>query len=265
MSSRYSTNICNRYLEDHAMPALISEDGRWWWDGTQWRTRLVEDKPDLFWFTTTPEWFNRIVITGLIGLIPIVGAINMLGWALTATDMHRSRWKELPPAGFQHLERGVPPFVVSLVYGVVLFVVIGMVALFTVVLAMPGGARLVMAIGIAFAIFLVLLAWWLFWLYLFAALLIVSDKLGIAKALDPRRLLARARANHEVSLHAGLVYGAGTIVLVGVASIIPFAGLFVSIVLPALYAVLVPSLAAFRVEVPAVSKTGLRPADELPA
>lgn len=251
------------------MPALISDDGRWWWDGTQWRTRLVEDRPDLLWFTTTPEWFNRILITGLIVLIPIVGAINMLGWALTATDMHRNRWKELPPAGFQHLERGVPPFVVSLVYGVVLFVVIFMLTLFTVLLAMPGGARLVAAIGIAFVIFLVVVAWWLFWLYLFAALLVVSDKLGIARALDPRRLFALARANHDVSVRAALIYGAGTIALIVVFStvglVIPFAGLLVSIVLPALYAVLVPSLAAFRVEVPAVSETGLRPADELPA
>jgi hypothetical protein len=185
--------------------------------------------------------------------------------------MHRNRWKELPAAGFQHLERGVPPFMVSLVYGVVLFVVIAMVALFTVLLAMPGGTRLVVAIGIAFVIFLVLMAWWLFWLYLFAALLIVSDKLGIARALDPRRLFALARANHEVSLRAALIYGGGTIALIVVFStvgfVIPFAGLFVSIVLPALYAVLVPSLAAFRVEVPAVKETGLRPAvkDELPA
>jgi uncharacterized membrane protein (DUF485 family) len=233
------------------MPALISEDGRWWWDGTQWRTRLVEGRPDLFWFTTTPEWFTRVVITGLIGLIPIVGTINMLGWALTATDMHRNRWKELPPAGFQHLERGVAPFVVGLVYGVVLFVLIGMLTFFTVLLATSGGARLVVAVGIAFVIVLIVVAWWLAWLYLFAALVIVSDKLGIAKALDPRRLLALARANHEVSLHVALIYGVATIAIVAISVVIgiviPFAGFFITIGLPALYAVLVPSLAAFRV------------------
>jgi MFS family permease len=234
------------------MPALISEDGRWWWDGRQWRTRLVEDKPDLFWFTTTPEWFNRVVIIGLIGLIPIVGAINILGWTLTATEMSRNRWKELPPAGFQHLERGVAPFVVGLVYGVSFFVVIGVLTFFTVLFAMSGGVRLAVAIGFAFVMLLLVVAWWLVWLYLFAALLITSDKLGIAKALDPRRLLALARANHEVSLHVALLYGAATIVLIAAAStlgvVIPFGGFVVSIGLPALYAVLVPSLAAFRVE-----------------
>ncbi|HYM97392.1 MAG TPA: hypothetical protein VET26_08830, partial [Candidatus Sulfotelmatobacter sp.] len=63
-------------------PAPISPDGRWWWDGARWQSRLVEGELDLFWFTSTPDWFARIAITGLIGLIPIVGTINLLGWTL---------------------------------------------------------------------------------------------------------------------------------------------------------------------------------------
>ena len=129
------------------MPALISPDGRWWWDGTRWRSRMVEGKLDLFWFTSTPEWFARVVITGLIGLIPIVGAINLLGWTLTATDMVRRGWKELPPAGFQYLERGIAPFVVGIVYAVVLFLVVGVLAFFTLVLAMSGRSHVVIAVG----------------------------------------------------------------------------------------------------------------------
>ena len=172
------------------MPALISEDGRWWWDGRQWHTRLVEGPQDLFWFTTTPEWTARVLITGLIALIPIVGVINMMGWTLAATDMFRSRWKELPPAGFQHLERGVAPFVAGLAYGLVFFVVFGMLTLFTVLLAALGGGRVALAIGLGVLILLIVVAWWLVWLYLFAALIMASDKLGIVKALDPRRLFA---------------------------------------------------------------------------
>lgn len=233
------------------MPPLISEDGRWWWDGTQWRTRLVEGKPDLFWFTTTPEWTTRVLITGLIALIPIVGAINMLGWTLAATDMFRNRWKELPPAGFQHLERGVAPFLAGLVYGVALFILIGLLTFFTVLLAMSGGARVALALVLALVILLIGAAWWLVSLYLFAALLIASDKLGIAKVLDPRRLFALARANHELSLRVALIYGAATIAIVSIAvvlSFIPFVGLLVTIGLPAVYAMLAPSLATFRVE-----------------
>jgi MFS family permease len=231
---------------------LISPDGRWWWNGAQWRSRVVEGRLDLFWFTSTPEWFARVVIIGLIGLIPIVGTINLLGWSLTATDMVRRGWKELPPAGFQYLERGVAPFVVGLVYGVLLFLVVGLLAIFTLVFAMSGRTHVVIAIGFALVIFLFVLAWWLISLYLFAAVLVASDRLGIAKAVDPTRLFALARANHEISLHVALVYAAASIAIVaiGVATsfIVPFSSLVVSLGLPAVYAMVVPSLVAFRVE-----------------
>ena len=91
------------------MPSLISQDGRWWWDGTRWRSRAVEGPLDLLWFTTTPDWFQRVIVTGLIGLIPIIGSINVLGWTLTATDMVRGGWKELPPAGTRRSRTGPFP------------------------------------------------------------------------------------------------------------------------------------------------------------
>jgi MFS family permease len=242
-------------IQDDVVPALISEDGRWWWDGARWRPRTVEGKLDLFWFTSTPDWVSRVLVTGLIGLIPIVGSINLLGWTLEAADMIRAGWKELPPPGFQYLSRGVAPFVVALVYGVLLFFVLGTMAVFVVVLATSGNSRLLVpAIGLGFLVMLILLAWWLASLYLLAAVLLASDRLGIAKAIDPRRLFGLARANHEVSLHVALVYGAATIVIAGISVaigvIIPFSSLLISIGLPAVYAMIVPSLAAFRVEAP---------------
>ena len=241
------------------MPALISPDGRWWWDGARWRSRSVEGPLDLFWFTTTPDWFQRVIVTGLIGLIPIVGTINAIGWALSAADMVRSGWKELPPAGFQHLERGVAPFVVSLIYGLVLAFIVIVLAVFAVLLGMSGRAQLVIAIGIGFVIVLMLVAWWLAALYVFAAVLIGSDKLGIGRALDPRVLYALARANHHVSIHVALLYGGSSIAVSVVSSAVsvffPFAVLLVSLVLPAIYAILVPSLSAFRSEAPTELKT----------
>lgn len=234
------------------MPVLISQDGRWWWDGTKWRSRAVEGRLDLFWFTSTPEWFARVVITGLIGLIPIVGTINLLGWTLTAADMVRRGWKELPPAGFQYLERGVAPFVVGLVYGVVLFLVVGFLAFFTLVFATSSRTHVVIAIGFALVIFLFVLAWWLISLYLLAAVLVASDRLGIAKAVDPTRLFALARANHDISLHVALVYAAASIAIVAISVatsfIVPFSSLVISLGLPAVYAMVVPSLVAFGVE-----------------
>jgi len=239
-------------IQDDVMPALISEDGRWWWDGTQWRPRTVEGKLDLFWFTSTPDWVTRVLVTGLIGLIPIVGSINMLGWTLEATDMVRGGWKELPTPSFRYLERGAAPFVVSLAYAAVVLFVVGILAFFAVLLATSGHGRWVGAILLAVLIALIFLAFWLASLYLFAALIVASDRLGIAKAIDPRRLYALARANHEVSLHVALIYGAATIVVaaigLAVGFVIPFSSLLISLGLPAVYAMIAPSLAAFRID-----------------
>jgi hypothetical protein len=240
-------------IQDEAMPALVSQDGRWWWDGQHWRSRLVEGQLDLFWFTSTPDWFSRVVLTGLIGLIPIAGAINLFGWTLTAADMVRSGWKELPPAGFEYLERGVAPFVVAFVYGVVLFTSFLVAGFAAVLLAVSGRTQaVVLAVALAVLLILLAVAWWLASLYLLAALLIASDRLGIGKALNPRRLFAVARANHPVSLRVGIIYGVSHLVfgaiMIAVGLIVPFGGLIVSIAAPAIYAVLVPSLAAFQVE-----------------
>jgi hypothetical protein len=236
-----------------SMPVLISQDGRWWWNGTPGESRSVEGPLELLWFTKTPDWAQRVIVTGLIGLIPIIGAINLLGWTLTATDMVRGGWKELPPAGFQNLERGVAPFVVSLVYGLVLWVVVIVLAVVAVALGTSGRTELVV-IGIVLGVLglLLLVAWWLAALYTFAALLIGSDQLGIGKALDPRRLLALARANHQASLHVALLYGVAIIgfVFIGLTAglVVPFGSVLLSAALPAVYAVVVPTLASFRVE-----------------
>jgi hypothetical protein len=238
-----------------SVPALISDDGRWWWDGRQWRSRLVQGRLDLFWFTSTPEWSTRVIVTGLIGLIPIIGGINVIGWVLAATDMVRSGWKELPPAGFQHLERGVGPFVVGLVYGLAVSVVVVVMILSAVLLGMRGHVQIIIAIGIVLLVVLLLVAFWLAALYLFAAVLIGSDRLGIARAIDPRRLFALARANHYVSLRTALVYAGATIALGAVSGSVsfffPLSFVLVSLALPAVYAMLVPDLAAFRVDAPA--------------
>lgn len=242
------------------MPALVSQDGRWFWDGTRWRSRVVDAPLDTFWFTSTQEWQGRILVTGLIALIPIVGAINTLGWTLVAVDMIRQGWKELPPAGFHYLERGVPPFVISLVYGlVVLFVVIALVVagLFAVFAKqwwpVVGVVLLVLAA-------ILLVAWWLVSLFLTAAILIGSDRLGLGRAFNPAVLVRLARQNFDASVHVALIYFLGGLVVgtVGlvIGLIVPFGGLIISIALPAIYAIAVPRLASFEVPAPAALPPG---------
>ena len=70
------------------------------------------------WPFQDPGWFGKMIIQGLIGIIPIVGWIAMVGWFLMILDNYRAGRRELPAAGF-HLERGVGLFVVFLVYVIV--------------------------------------------------------------------------------------------------------------------------------------------------
>jgi hypothetical protein len=72
----------------------------------------------------SPNWFSTLLVIGLIGLIPIVGWINMAGWMLATLDNYRRGSTDLPPAGFQYIGRGGNLFVVGLVYGLVITLIL---------------------------------------------------------------------------------------------------------------------------------------------
>lgn len=71
------------------------------------------------WPFQGPGWFGKMVLQGLIAIIPVVGWIALTGWMMLAIDNCRAGRRELPPAGF-HLARGVAVFFVLVVYGFVL-------------------------------------------------------------------------------------------------------------------------------------------------
>ena len=66
-----------------------------------------------------PAWVGKVLIQGLILIIPIVGLIATAGWMLMTFDNLRAGRQELAPAGF-HLSRGIGLFGVWLIYAVVL-------------------------------------------------------------------------------------------------------------------------------------------------
>ena len=70
------------------------------------------------WPFQDPQWFSKIVVQGLITLIPIVGWIALTGWLVMLIDNYRAGRRELPPAGF-HLERGIVLWLVWVVYAIV--------------------------------------------------------------------------------------------------------------------------------------------------
>jgi Protein of unknown function (DUF4013) len=66
-----------------------------------------------------PRWVEKILLQGLILIIPIVGLIALAGWMLMTLDNLRAGRQEMAPAGF-HLGRGIGLFGVWLIYSFVL-------------------------------------------------------------------------------------------------------------------------------------------------
>ena len=71
------------------------------------------------WAFKDPAWLGKIIVQGLILIIPIVGWIAAAGWLMMAFENARAGRNELPPAGF-HLERGIGLFGVYVIYIIVL-------------------------------------------------------------------------------------------------------------------------------------------------
>jgi hypothetical protein len=158
------------------------------------------------WPFRDPKWVEKIVIVGLIGLIPIVGLINNLGWMLAAIDRVRAGDETLPPANFDYLGKGLQLFVVFLVYG---FLIVVIAAVFFVpavillntqngVLEAIGVLLLLFAFGLALAGFLVAFA-------SRAAIVLAVDHRGIEGGFDVAGVVRRLRATPTDTLIAGLM------------------------------------------------------------
>lgn len=71
------------------------------------------------WPFADRDWLSKMVLQGLIAIIPIIGTMALLGWLFITVDNYRAGRRELAPAGF-HLERGVALWVVLFVYVIVI-------------------------------------------------------------------------------------------------------------------------------------------------
>ena len=157
------------------------------------------------WALKDPAWLSKILLTGLILLIPIVGQMSALGWMLATRDNLRQGRAEMAPAGF-YIGRGVPVFVVYLVYVLVLVVVIGTVdgigvglestgtaggsSLGGLLLAVGGLLELIGSVAIGLA---------------FPALVVSTERGGISGGLAYRQVWALIRTHQNASLSAGAV------------------------------------------------------------
>jgi hypothetical protein len=155
------------------------------------------------WPSRDPDSVGKVVLMGLITLIPVVGQMVLWGWMLTALDNLRVGRPVLPAASFSYLGRGVSLFVVYLVYGVVLTVILTAVILGGVSLLVGQRAAPVGLLLIVLGYGLLLLCA-LGLLLLSPLLILATDRGGIRAGLDLPAIVAAVRSDFNSALYAGL-------------------------------------------------------------
>jgi hypothetical protein len=165
-----------------------------------------------------PQWVSKVLIIGLILLIPIAGAINGLGWMLASLDRLRAGDERLAPANLNHLGRGARLFIVELAYGFGIGMVALVVYLPGVLLAVRQGEGTPNTWLIVLAILLNLVAFGIATLgslaltFLTPAIVLAVDRGGIAAGLNVGANLRRSRVSVTNTLIAGLMLIAASFV-----------------------------------------------------
>ncbi len=163
------------------------------------------------WPARDPEWLTKILIIGLILLIPIAGAINGIGWMLATLDRLRAGEEALAPANLSYIGRGLRLFVVNLVYGMAVVLVAAAIyvpALFIAAGQSQGSANPAL---VTLAIVLSLLAFSIATLgtlalnFALPAIVLATDRDGIPGGLRVSAVLRRSRINVANTLIAGLM------------------------------------------------------------
>ena len=163
------------------------------------------------WPVRDRDWARKILVIGLILIVPIVGAINGLGWMLATIDRLRAGDQSLPPASFRFLGRGLELFVVNLVYFALIGLVLG--ALFVPTLALSsaqgsGGSNtglLALAVLLNVVVFSVGTLFSLAFYFAMPVIILGTDKGGIAGGLNVAAVYRRMRLSPINTLIAGLM------------------------------------------------------------
>jgi hypothetical protein len=163
------------------------------------------------WPARDPEWLTKILIVGLILLIPIVGAINGIGWMLATLDRLRAGEQALAPANFSHIGRGLRLFVVNLAYG--LAIVLVAAAIYVPALLIASGqsqgsanpALVSVAIVLSMLAFSVATLGSLALNFALPSIVLATDRGGISGGLHVSAVLRGSRINLANTLIAGLM------------------------------------------------------------
>jgi hypothetical protein len=100
-----------------------------------------------------PDWFKKIAIAGVILLIPILGQLVVLGWALNITKRVINRDPEpLPNIDFgADLGRGFAAFVISFVYALPITLLSGILGIIDTIVANQSSSDVVAWIVVVMA------------------------------------------------------------------------------------------------------------------
>jgi Protein of unknown function (DUF4013) len=170
------------------------------------------------WPFRDPDWLPKLLIIALTLLIPIVGAINGIGWMLASLDGLRAGDERLAPANLTHMGRGIRLFAVEFIYTIAI-VAVGMLILIPgFVLAAHQGHGAANATLIVAAIFLnvlgasVITLLSLAWTFLLPAVVVATDDGGIRGGIRIGAVIRRSRLNLNHTLIAGLMLIAASFV-----------------------------------------------------
>lgn len=170
------------------------------------------------WPFRDPEWLGKVVVMGLILLIPIVGPINGLGWMLGALDKLRAGEERLPDSNFEHLVRGFRLTLVFVVYYVAVLLIAGAVYVPAVLILAaqgrdtPNPALASLGLGLLLVAYSFVTLASLVLTVATPAIVLAFDKSGIAGGLNVNRVAKMASASLVNTLIAGLMLIAAGIV-----------------------------------------------------
>lgn len=163
------------------------------------------------WPARDPRWLTKILIIGLLLLIPIAGAINSIGWMLATLDRLRAGEETLAPANLSHLGRGLRLFVVNIVYGLAIVLVAAAIYVPALLIASSQSQGSANPALVSLAIVLSLLAFSVATLgtlafnFALPAIVLATDRGGILSGLRVSGVVRRSRINVAYTLIAGLM------------------------------------------------------------
>jgi hypothetical protein len=163
------------------------------------------------WPTRDPEWVSKTLITAVILIIPILGAINATGWMVGSLRNLRRGEERLAPAGFDNLGIGAKVFLVLLGYSLAVGLAGAVAFIPGLALSTAAGNNSSQAVLLIPALLLYVLGYGVWTLgslalnFVTPAIVLATDEGGIGAGFNVGRVLKRIRLSPTNTLIAGLM------------------------------------------------------------